>query len=169
MKLIDRLLINYKALIIREKLKAKEDYLDLYNLIRKNPKIEIKEINLDPKISGCINFRKDKSLIVINRNDSFNRKRFTIAHELYHYFYDGNDDHANIFASYLLAPYNALYKKIKQFNYEISDENLNHLSKHFGMSKAALFKRLVLDGYLSDEKLKHFIKHNRKERLEIRI
>lgn len=50
--------------------------------------IKVYEGDLDKKVSGAIRYNKeDKSFeILINKNDAKVRQRFTIAHELGHYF-----------------------------------------------------------------------------------
>lgn len=50
--------------------------------------IKIYEGNLDNKISGAIRYKKDvnKFEILVNKKDANVRKRFTIAHEIGHYF-----------------------------------------------------------------------------------
>lgn len=50
--------------------------------------IKVYEGDLDKKLSGAIRYDKDKDEfeILINKNDAKVRQRFTIAHELRHYF-----------------------------------------------------------------------------------
>ena len=50
--------------------------------------IKVYEGDLDKKLSGAIKYDKDKEEfeILINKNDAKVRQRFTIAHELGHYF-----------------------------------------------------------------------------------
>ena len=50
--------------------------------------IKVYEGDLDKKLSGAIRYDKDKDEfeILINKNDAKVRQRFTIAHELGHYF-----------------------------------------------------------------------------------
>ncbi|MBQ3145844.1 MAG: ImmA/IrrE family metallo-endopeptidase [Clostridia bacterium] len=54
--------------------------------------IEVYEGDLDKKISGAIRYDKEnkKFAILLNKNDSAVRQRFTIAHELGHYFLHRN-------------------------------------------------------------------------------
>lgn len=56
--------------------------------IANNYNIDIYQIELDGKISGAIKYYKaeDKFTILLNEKDSEVRKRFTLAHELGHYF-----------------------------------------------------------------------------------
>lgn len=48
--------------------------------------IRVYEANLENNISGAIRLENGKYEILVNSQDSDNRKRFTIAHELGHYF-----------------------------------------------------------------------------------
>ena len=50
--------------------------------------IKVYEGNLDKKISGAIRYKKEegKFEILVNKNDVKTRQRFTIAHELGHFF-----------------------------------------------------------------------------------
>ena len=50
--------------------------------------IKVYEGDLDKKTSGAIRYKKeeDKFEILVNKNDAKTRQRFTIAHELGHYF-----------------------------------------------------------------------------------
>lgn len=54
--------------------------------------IKVYEGDLDKKISGAIRYNKDvdKFEILINKNDVKTRQRFTIAHELGHFFLHQN-------------------------------------------------------------------------------
>lgn len=56
--------------------------------IANNNDIRVFEDKLDRKVSGAIRFdnEKNKFEILVNSDDSDVRKRFTIAHELGHYF-----------------------------------------------------------------------------------
>ena len=82
---------------------------------------------LSERISGMCSKVDEDFLICINSTTSYGRQRFTLAHELYHIFYEsiegqvicnmsmgGNqtdsEKEADIFASYLLMPYDALYQ-----------------------------------------------------------
>lgn len=56
--------------------------------IAKTNDIEVYAGELDKKVSGAIRYdkEKDKFAILVNKNDSMVRQRFTIAHELGHFF-----------------------------------------------------------------------------------
>ena len=66
---------------------------DLFNIpvnpieLAKLFNIEVKHAVFDdPSLSGMVAKRDDKTVILVNINDTPYRKRFTIAHELGHYF-----------------------------------------------------------------------------------
>jgi len=61
--------------------------VDVLKIARAND-IEVYEGDLDKKISGAIRYYKDtkKFVILLNKNDSVVRQRFTVAHELGHFF-----------------------------------------------------------------------------------
>lgn len=71
-------------LIKNDMYKIPVDLIELAN----NHNIDIYQSQLESKISGAIKYEKtkDKYTILVNENDTEFRKRFTIAHELGHYF-----------------------------------------------------------------------------------
>ena len=56
--------------------------------IAKLNSIKVYEGNLDKNVSGAIRYNKEKNYfeILVNKNDTRQRKRFTIAHEIGHFF-----------------------------------------------------------------------------------
>lgn len=120
----------------------------------------------DDGLSGVIARRGTNVSILVNQSDSANRKRFTIAHELGHHFlhlmsHDGDyvdgqidlfrdDDaatannaslraaevQANIFASALLMPQDAVLEAYKQ------NANVETLAQWFNVSTEAMGYRL---------------------------
>lgn len=123
--------------------------------------IQIKEKDLPVNISGLIiKHHNMDPIIVVNSNDSENRQRFTIAHELGHYVYkmlhndeeaeyeyvdyrdenssNGSDDEeifANNFAASLLMPGKLVRKYYKKY-----DKYL--LPKYFRVSADAINYRI---------------------------
>lgn len=119
--------------------------------------------------SGFLYLRNGKAIIAINSDHPINRQRFTIAHELGHYFlhaqdkkddlfvdqslYHRNDQssqgvikqeiEANRFAAALLMPKNLIEKIIAQENLDLSDDlDLYLLAKKFQVSEKAMGYRL---------------------------
>ncbi len=56
--------------------------------VAKNYGIDVYEAEFDNEVSGAIQYDKntEKFEIIVNKNNAWVRKRFTIAHELGHYF-----------------------------------------------------------------------------------
>jgi Zn-dependent peptidase ImmA (M78 family) len=92
----------------------------------KKMKITFVYYPLSFRLSGMCTIVNDNIVICINSWTSYGRQRFTLAHELYHILYEDNlqrviydmklsDDksdsekEADMFASYLLVPYDALH------------------------------------------------------------
>ena len=131
------------------------------------------ELDLKDNLSGLIISGNEtisnydtKKIIVVNKSDSFGRKRFTIAHELGHYILDGKPDdcyahrdtgfynqkekEANIFASAILMPEDDVKKTIRNTasNYGIlnkkkyADIFIQEISSRFNVSPAAAEVRL---------------------------
>lgn len=70
---------------IRTKFAPTEKVIDLYRLASQNG-IKIEEEAFDDKLSGLLVKKKNEYIIGVNRHHSETRKRFTIAHELAHFF-----------------------------------------------------------------------------------
>ena len=151
---------------------------DIYTLpvdpivIANNLGIKVYAENYDPFngdiVSGAIVKYENESIeIFVNRNDSYERQRFTIAHELGHYFlhlqnaplFERVDMHratgystnmpeeveANNFAAALLMNKSMVVEKFlltKNFNFTL-DKSIEYLANIFGVSKSAMQYRLI--------------------------
>lgn len=111
-------------------------------------------------------------LIGINSNMSIGRQNFTLAHELYHLLYEENKNNfvicdysseseseieANIFASYLLIPYEGLKRYAK--NMDISKWSLDDViaaEQYYQISHMALLFRLVEQNFITEEESLEF-------------
>ncbi len=111
-------------------------------------------------------------LIGINSNMSIGRQNFTLAHELYHLLYEENKNNfvicdyssesdseieANIFASYLLIPYEGLKRYVKNMN--ISKWTLDDViaaEQYYQISHMALLFRLVEQNFITEEESEEF-------------
>lgn len=142
---------------------------------------------LSDKFSGmCL--KKDKlTFILVNSNHPRGRQHFTIAHELYHLFYqpdfkphlcnpgnsagaDQNERKADAFAAELLMPTLGLIKMIPSEELakkSISISTLLKLEFYFSVSHAALITRLksvnIIDSAQYDSLIKLKIKQTAKE------
>lgn len=126
--------------------------------------ILIKYDNLDNDISGKLSKEGNDYVITVEKRHPENRQRFTIAHELAHYFlhkdlkekfedtifFRGADSdtfefQANLFAGDILMPKDEFLEQIRKGNSEIEN-----LAKYFGVSTLAIrvrAKQLDLQGH----------------------
>ena len=135
----------------------------------------LKDSDLDEDSSTGSDFESKISsdmLIGINSNMSIGRQNFTLAHELYHLLYEENKNNfvicdysseseseieANIFASYLLIPYEGLKRYAKNMN--ISKWSLDDViaaEQYYQISHMALLFRLVEQNFITEEESLEF-------------
>ena len=170
--MLDKLDLSTKAQELRESLgEDANSPVDIFSLVSQIEGLTLVFYPLGKNISGMCVKDKDIKLIALNSTMSYGRQRFSLAHELYHLYYDDasgfnvcsrildpkseNEKCADQFASYFLAPYkslrDAINKVIKKGS--LSMQNVIALEQYFGMSHLAMLWRLVSEGYLSQEKL----------------
>lgn len=136
--------------------------IDVYKLAS-DFSIKIIEKSLSNEISGLLIIKDGNVVIGVDSDQSIQRKRFTVAHELGHYFLhrqfkhtfvdevfarSGNSNQiereANAFAAALLMPKALIQRAITSNNWNnIDDEEINALSKKFNVSGVSMTYRLV--------------------------
>ena len=111
-------------------------------------------------------------LVGINSNMSIGRQNFTLAHELYHLLYEENRNNfvicdyssesdseieANIFASYLLIPYEGLnrYAKKRRIVKWTLDDVIT-AEQYYQISHMAMLYRLVEQEFITEEESEKF-------------
>lgn len=149
--------------------------INAYNLLHRfgvhNPSVDVNaiaeklgiEVNIgemDQGISGVIYREKGKAVIGLNKDDTAERNRFTIAHEIGHFMMhrdqdlhvdseeilfrrtselgDPKETAANVFAAALLMPKAFLMKESKP-----SLKNISKLAEKYNVSSQAMSYRLV--------------------------
>jgi Zn-dependent peptidase ImmA (M78 family) len=150
---------------VRKKLKIDSDQpiKDIFNLFESNG-IIIYEIETDEKIDG-VSFitKKGFPVIVINKNFSNDRKRFTLAHELGHiimhysfpiptYRETELEKEANAFASEFLMPSNEIKNQLK--NLKLSD--LSFLKNYWLTSMRSIIYKSFELKCISKDKYTYF-------------
>lgn len=146
-------------------LKYDEPVKNIFNLLETNG-IIIVELDETEKFDG-VSFVSDKGfpVIVINKNFSNDRKRFTIAHELGHLLMHSVNNpaipeyrvldiekEANSFASEFLMPALA----VKNSLYDLRLSYLSELKRYWLTSMASIIKRALDLGCISKDKSKYF-------------
>lgn len=170
----EKIEINNEAITLRKEFgEDSNSPIDIFSLIHNNDDLTIVFYPMSSRVSGiCIRDVNNK-IIGVNSTSTYGRQRFTIAHELYHLFFhedfkrvvcstdfetnkDPQEKEADMFASYFLAPYEALTffikNKLKKEKQRLELEDVVKIEQYFGMSRQAILWRLVNDGYLSHKK-----------------
>lgn len=146
--------------------------IDVFAILQSQDHLTLVFYPFSNHISGmCMRTRSGEQLVAINSTRTLGRQRFTAAHELYHLFVQdeittvicgndigaGRDDeekNADCFASYFLAPNDALHSFIeknlmKAARRPLSVEDVVRIEQNFRMSRQATLYRLVGDGWIS--------------------
>ena len=117
---------------------------------------------LESNISGATLKTNKVKVILVNSSKTLGHQNFTIAHELYHCLYDenlvsracktekfprvrGNEQVADIFATYLLMPEDAVFNQLrlrKKLDVELTLADIINLEQFFGVSRKAMCWRL---------------------------
>jgi len=142
--------------------------VEVFSLLKTVEELTVVFYPMSERISGlCLVDNKNK-FIGINSSQTLGRQRFTAAHELCHLYYHENlpgmvcikgendkkkklfEKEANIFASFFLAPYEALNSFIKKkCNKKLEVEDVIKIEQYFGLSRQATLWRLIDDEYLT--------------------
>lgn len=139
--------------------------------------VEIRQAPTGTNISGALVRSGGLVFIAVNNAQHHNRQRFTIAHELAHYFLDhpGQDVHvdgdftvnlryrssyddaqdiheiqANQFAASLLMPKDFLIKDVLS-EFPLDEEKVRKLARRYHVSEQAMTIRLVGLGFVSPD------------------
>ena len=144
-------------------------YVDVFRLAHAIEKLTLVFYPMGERISGmCLKGNFD-ALIAINSSMTYGRQRFSMAHELFHYYFDEMttvicmreigessdiESQANAFASFFLAPPAALSTAIREtkknrIKLELAD--VVRLEQSFGLSRQAMLIRLIDERELSQD------------------
>lgn len=168
--MINKMDLNNKAISIRHLLCEDElSPIDIFSLSQTIQTLSLVFYPLGKNISGACFKNQLSSIIAINSDMSIGRQRYTLAHELYHLYFDEedftticsskidedseNEKKANQFASYFLMPSAALYESIQKLkngiNRQVNIEEIIRLEQYFGVSHQVMLIRLQEEGEIS--------------------
>ena len=167
--MIDKMELSARALELRSQFgEDANSPIDIYALINQIPELTLVMYPLGEHISGMCIRDGDIKLVAVNSSMSYGRQRFSLAHELYHLYYDENEGFsvcakkietdkgiektADQFASYFLAPYSALraaVQKRRAGKVALTLKDVISLEQYFGMSHQAMLWRLIEDNFLT--------------------
>lgn len=116
-----------------------------------NQDIKVIEIDADEKFDGLSGWANGNiPLIVVNKDYSVERKRFTALHELGHLILNIDKEHVsykelekycNIFAGAMLLPKETIFKELGQKRRSISINELISIKESYGISIQAIMAR----------------------------
>lgn len=156
---------------IRQRLGEDSDSpVDIFAMVQNIDRLTIVYYPLGDSLSGVCVKSEAGNIIAINSGMTIGRQRFSLAHELYHLYFDDNmsafcsksidtgsliEREADLFASYFLMPPAALATKADELrksngNRELSMRDVIRIEQFFGVSHQAAVIRLKKDGYLSN-------------------
>lgn len=177
--MIDKLELCTKALSLRKELgEDTASPIDIFSLAHTIPQLTQVFYPMGDHLSGMCIKNDGNSVIAINSSMSVGRQRFSMAHELYHLYYDeskrstvcamkigtGNsvEKVADQFASYFLMPPVALSEIIKKVHNilmgSLGIREIVKLEQYFGVSRQALLFRLIEDNKLTLQQADQFRK-----------
>ena len=172
--MINKLELNAMAIDLRKSLGVDESSpIDIFSLASQIEGLSVVLYPMGENISGICIKNPNANLIAINSSMSYGRERFSLAHELYHLFYDKNSSSsvsamhmpqrdekekiADKFASYFLMPYNSLWNLVRNIkNASISDRDVIAWEQYFGISHKAMLLRLLEDGFIDERQHEAF-------------
>lgn len=128
--------------------------------------IDVKLSSLPMNVSGQISKTENGYEIKINRHESRQRQRFTLAHEIAHFLLHKDaieglggtlkdnvlyrsgapetiEYEANRLAAFIVMPENVLKEAYSRFGENLSEGAVEHLAEQFGVSKAAMEIRMA--------------------------
>lgn len=118
--------------------------------------------------------------VLVNSSRTIGRQHFTMAHEIYHLFYDENpvphlcgveqesisEKNANLFAAALLMPQDSLLQQIpsrESVGNSISIATVLRLEHFYGVSRESMLYRLKAVGFIDERKLQELLKYSKVE------
>lgn len=168
---IDKYDLLLKSQELRKRLgESNESPMDIFSLASDIDKLTIVRYPMGDNLSGMCVKTENGGLVAINSKMTLGRQRFSLAHELYHLFYDTNmtaicltkidvdndlEKSADTFASYLLISPSSLKPKIaalkQNTNRSIMLNDVIRLEQYYLVSRQAMLNRLISDREISWE------------------
>lgn len=168
---MDKAQLMTKAAMLRRQLGEDSDFpIDVFAMAQDIEGLSLVFYPMSGNLSGmCIKSAEGSraNVIAINSAMTLGRQRFSLAHELYHMYFDahmttvcakkiagatGVEREADAFASYFLMPPASLQMKLDSLrtpSQPLSMRDVIRLEQYFRVSHQAMLLRLREDGYLT--------------------
>lgn len=169
---MDKLSLWKKATSLRKHLgEDSQSPIDIFSLVHTIDYLTLVFYPMGDRLSGMCIKHPNSNVIAVNSAMSVGRQRFSMAHELFHLFYDTDmattvcakkigigqpiEKEADQFASYFLMPPDALTDAIlrikKETNDQLTVDSIVKLEQYFGVSRQAILIRLIEENELTDQ------------------
>ena len=171
--MIDNAKLMTQAMMLRQKLgEDNSSPIDVFALVQNIEGLTIVYYPMGGTVSGfCVKTPTGIKLIAVNSGMTMGRQRFSLAHELYHLYFDDNtfsacskkidtgkeiERSADMFASYFLMPDVSLQLMARQLldkhpGNELSLSDVVRIEQYFGVSHQATIYRLVKALLITEE------------------
>lgn len=167
---MDKMNLWKKALSLRKELgEDTTSPIDIFALAYTIEKLSIVYYPMGNNISGVCIRGTGNNVVAINSTMTLGRQHFSMAHELYHLYFDDDEStavcaktigvgserekQADQFASYLLMPPDALSDVIKRLkksgSSKLSLNDVVRLEQYFSISRQAILYRLIGENELT--------------------
>lgn len=169
---MDKMDLWKKATMLRKQLgEDSQSPIDIFSLVYTIDHLTVVFYPMGDRISGMCVKGQESNVIAINSAMSVGRQRFSMAHELFHLFYDSNmatticsrgigvggkaeEKDADQFASYFLMSPAALTDAItrikKKEGNKLTVNSVVKLEQYFRVSRQAILIRLIEENELTD-------------------
>lgn len=149
--------------------------LDMKTVLRKCNILTVYRPLSEKAYGMSLRSKSGDKFVLINSTRTLGRQHFTIAHELYHLFYDENprphvcgpeadsvtERNANLFASVLLMPKESILQQIsakETVGNSLSIATVLRLEQLYGVSRESMLYRLKAVGIIGEDKLQELLK-----------
>ena len=186
--MIDRFDLMTKATQLRKRLGVDSSTpVDIFALVQSIDRLTLVFSPMGPNLSGmCIKNSHDCCVIAINSLMTLGRQRFSLAHELFHLYYDDTmvsvcsrrqdvstvlEQKADTFASFFLMPQSELDTRASLLagqhkTKKLALDDVIRLEQYFGISHQAAVVRLKSGNYLNSDDAEAFLTAKVRRRAE---
>lgn len=149
--------------------------LDMKTVLRKCNILTVYRPLSEKAYGMSLRSKSGDKFVLINSTRTLGRQHFTIAHELYHLFYDENprphvcgmqedsvaERNANLFASVLLMPKESIFQQIppkETVGNSLSIATVLRLEQLYAVSRESMLYRLKTVGIIGEDKLQELLR-----------
>ena len=187
--MFDKVDLMTKAIQLRKHLgEDSSSPIDIFSIVKSIDNLTLVFYVMSDNLSGmCVKSDSDNCLIAINSAMSLGRQRYSLAHELYHMYYDdvaislcakniGSgkevEKKADVFASYFLMPADELDRKVNELTNRNEDnklllDDIIRIEQYFGMSHKATIIRLKDSSYINQKIADNYLKTSVRHKAEM--